>query len=93
MGRPGPRSGSVRGAARKRADKINDRSRQNPAYRPTWHFVDAANPSARQSAFQAFGHDHKVNALGFQGTLLALTGSHLRRRQLADLALIRRSPP
>ena len=38
MGRPGPRSGSVRGAARQRADEINDRSRQNPAYRPARHF-------------------------------------------------------
>lgn len=80
MGRPGPRSGSVRGTARQRADKINDRSRQNPAYKPTQHFVDAANPSALQSAFQAFGHDHKVNALVFQGTLLALMGSRFRLR-------------
>ena len=37
MGRPGPRSGSVRGAARQRADEINDRPRQNPAYRPASH--------------------------------------------------------
>ena len=75
---PAPRSGCALEGAGNGADKINDRSRQNPAYRPTRHFVDAANPSARQSAFQTFGHDHKVNALGFQGTLLALTGSRFR---------------
>ena len=69
---------------------VHDRTR---LIGPLGNYVDAANPSARQSAFQAFGHDHKVNALVFQGTLLALTGSRFRRRQLADLALIRRSPP
>ena len=36
MGRPGPRSGSVRGTARRRAGEINDRPRQNPAYRPAF---------------------------------------------------------
>ena len=51
---------------------VHDRTR---LIGPLSNYVDAANPSARQSAFQAFGHDHKVNALGFQGTLLALTGS------------------
>ena len=34
MVRPAPRSGSLRRATRQRAAKINDRPRQNPAYRP-----------------------------------------------------------